>query len=152
MSKPQTSTLPELGFAIRAITRSSVDLPAPLRPSKTMKSPERTVRVIPSKATVRPNHFSTFSIWTTALGLRSMNAFPRNSCFVGVAGPLTQGIKYGQYKKNSKSPQDNFLLFKDRIGKTNHLRLAAFALTARVITLGNLRSFPNDLDVEKFSF
>src|SRR2546422_5166562 len=154
MSKPQTSTVPEVGFAMRAIARSSVDLPAPLRPSKTMKSPERTVRVIPSKATVRPNHFSTFSIWTTALGLRSMNTFPRSSCLVGVAGSLTQGIKYGQYKKNTKSPQDNFFLFKNWIGKTNHLhlRLAAFALTARIITLGNLRSFPNDLDVEKFSF
>ncbi|HEU0048320.1 MAG TPA: hypothetical protein VFQ43_12025, partial [Nitrososphaera sp.] len=80
-----------------------------------------------------------------------MNAFPRSPCFVGVAGSLTQGIKYGQYKKNTKSPQDNFLLFKDRIGKTNHLhlRLAAFTFTARFITLGNLRSFPNDLDVEK---
>ena len=40
------------------------------------------------------------------------------------------------------------------IGKTNHLhlRLAAFTVTASVITLGNLWSFPNDLDVEKFSF
>ncbi len=57
MSKPLTSAVPEVGTSSVVSMRMSVDLPAPLGPSRPKISPSSTVNEMPSTAVKSPNRF-----------------------------------------------------------------------------------------------
>ena len=63
MSKPLTSAVPAVGGSSVASIRISVDLPAPLGPSRPKISPSSTAKLMPLTAVKSPNFLTMF--WTS---------------------------------------------------------------------------------------
>src|SRR3954468_18046110 len=78
-SLPPTCTLPEVGSSSPAMMRSSVDLPQPDGPTRTVNSPSSTYRSMPSSARTPSAYSLTMSV--TRMSLMS-------SCLLGGGGRL----------------------------------------------------------------